>query len=338
MFQHREQEQQYHPREETGWWGSRAEKGLREREQPFHKEERGYGGFEQQRERGVGERFGGPVEKGGYDKFGLGKGVETLGVGNIMVTKNIEREGFTLSELMHVHVGLLITGQCYIKEHILMMLLGGGHTREEELGFNEVKAWHDNVTRKNLRVLYQLANQMQLPLPFQQPLEKREEIIKRCLSQVGPVLTPLEALAEVKIGAMHLAHFWTQSAMTSLNETASEIFQDCAKNVFNEIHHLKGALKKLDYCPMPIVTSFKTCDTGVVSHTEKRDAGGVGQMGIGQTGFGQHEYPRGSERSVGDRGIGERGIPSTSGIVDQRGTHSPVQGGGMGPSRQIPIR
>jgi hypothetical protein len=325
MF-HREQEQQYGPRHEETYWGSRAEKGL-----PTHDREKGYGGWEQQGGRGFERGFG---EQRGYEKLGggIGSGVKelgTAGVGN-MVTKNIERECFSLGELMHVNMGLIITGQCYIKEHILLLLLGGGHaTGSEAVGYNEVRSWHQNVTIKNLRALYHLADKMQLPLPFLEPLEQREQIIKKSLGQVGPVITSHEALTEIKLGAIHLAHCWVQATMTSFNENVRQIFQECASNVFTEFPHLKEALKKLEYCPVPFVKSFVACDTGVVSHTEKRDVGG---QGMGQQDFG-------SQRSV-DRGIGDRGIigSTTTGLQERSGVGSGVGGVGMGSSRSIPIR
>jgi hypothetical protein len=298
-----QQEQQFGSSRGADWWGSGSRGGVETQgpstfggdKERFH--ERGLGGRSTYDEQ---SRFG---QRGGVE--GISGGVGSKQGDLNWVTRDVTECRLNPSELMHINMGLIFEGHCYIKDHMLMLLLGGAHgTGPESVSTQSIKVlrdWHDNVTRKNLSILYDVAHKINLPLPFVEPLEQRERCMKRVFSQIGriePVLKDFEALLEVKLGAVNLTHFYVQCMLTATNERVKAAFKECLNNVCQNLDILKEALQNTRCVPVPIVKQFLAVDTGVTSHTSSKFEGG---RGIEQPTIG-----KGFESSYGQQRTGEQ--------------------------------
>jgi len=206
-------------------------------------------------------------------------------------------------ELSNIHIGLIMEGNCFIKETVLLLLVGSGKETLSDAA-HVLKQWHDQVTKKNLKLLSELAEGLKMPLPFMEPIEERESSIKRALGNIGsPVVKDCEALMELRIGGSHLCHFYTQATMTAHDPHIRSIFKEIADNVFHGVCQVKNALEKTAHVPLPIVKKFSVADFGVTSHTGKsQEFQGRGQ----REEYYERENPRGQRfEESSRRGVDE---------------------------------
>jgi hypothetical protein len=193
-------------------------------------------------------------ESGGQTYGGQRESGTQMGIGN-WVTKDLRVNDVSVADLTELHLLLLFAGECYIKEHILMKL------SEDRQGL--VKQWHQKVTINNLNQLCNLAQKWGVTLPCARPLEQREHEIKNRLQNVGPILTDVEVLKDLKCSACSLEQQLARAFFLSHNEDMKNTAQSLCHNACDQVSQLKQALcQQPDYFPVPIVKTI-VCKEGV---------------------------------------------------------------------------
>jgi len=193
-------------------------------------------------------------ESGGQTYGGQRESGTQMGIGN-WVTKDLRANDVSAADLTELHLLLLTAGECYIKEHILMKL------SEDRQGL--VKQWHQKVTINNLDQLCNLAQKWGLTLPCARPLEQREHEIKTRLQNVGPILTDVEVLKDLKCSACSLEQQLARAFFLSHNEDMKKTAQSLCHNACEQVTQLKQVLcQQPDYFPVPIVKTI-VCKEGV---------------------------------------------------------------------------
>jgi len=164
------------------------------------------------------------------------------------------------SEMNALHTALCIESQCYIKNHMLMLLSG------DRTGM--IRFWHDNVTKPNLDRLILLANACGLSMPWSKPLETREMELKSMLGTATGVLTDIEALAEIKLAAKSLGANYMCGFEAASTDDCRNLFALCNRSVLDNFPKLCDTMKMCDgFFPMPKCERVLTVDSGV--HTRK---------------------------------------------------------------------
>jgi len=232
----------------------------------------GYGGQQQQPSFGGKESFTGKEyftggqqglqsEQGFQSQQGMqqqGQGMQQQMTGKNIgqwVQKEIQSTEVSTSDLTHIHALLLISGECYIKEHVLMKLC------PDSTGV--LKSWHHNVTIKNLDALCQLSKSWGLTLPFHKTPEQREQEIKSKLPNVIPIFTDGEALKELKLGACLLEQHFAQAFFMSYNDQLKDVIKNLCGNLCDNVVHVKNALTNTqEFYPVPFVKTI-VCKEGV---------------------------------------------------------------------------
>lgn len=284
----------------------------------------------------------------GPEAFSGGAGIKGHQPEFNWVVKDVTSFNVNPSELMHVHMGLVLAGHCYIKEHLMLLLLGGSQGLGPESMISPackvIKQWHDNVTIQNLHILTDVAKKLQLPLPFVEPLEQREHSIKRVFQQIGriePVIKDYEALLDIKLGALNVTHYLLQCINMATCQVLKDAFKECFTNVCKNIDAVKDALHNTECVPLPIVKTFAVVDSGVTSHTGSvKDKGEWGYGQQSQTGS-----STGTSSGIGQRGLGERheGPQERTGGYEQerfgqqQRPFETQRDVGRGHTRQIPV-
>jgi len=193
-------------------------------------------------------------ESGGQTYGGQRESGTQMGIGN-WVTKDLRVNDVSVADLTELHLLLLTAGECYIKEHIWMKL------SEDRQGL--VKQWHQKVTINNLDQLCNLAQKWGMTLPCARPLEQREHEIKTRLQNVGPILTDVEVLKDLKCSACSLEQQLARAFFLSHNEDMKKIAKSLCSNVCDQVSQLKQTLcQQPDYFPVPIVKTI-VCKEGV---------------------------------------------------------------------------
>jgi len=164
------------------------------------------------------------------------------------------------SEMTALHMALCIESQCYVKNHMLMLLSG------DRTGM--IRFWHDNVTKPNLDRLILLANACGLSMPWSKPLETREMELKSMLGTVTGALTDIEALAEIKLAAKSLGANYMCGFESAGTEDCRNLFAMCNRSVLDNFPKLCDTMKMCDgFFPLPKCERVLTVDSGV--HTRK---------------------------------------------------------------------
>jgi len=84
--------------------------------------------------------------------------------------KQIDVKPITCAELEHVYQAAKITGLCYIKDNMLVLLTGDNAFLQK---------WHENVTRANLSKLAPLVKELGIGMPFPKDLDERVNELKK---------------------------------------------------------------------------------------------------------------------------------------------------------------
>jgi hypothetical protein len=194
--------------------------------------------------------FGTAQQQQGVGGQQQGFGGQQYGMGKSNIGQYVEK---TLSkqvcsnDLSNLHFLVMLTGDCYVKEHVLMRL-----TQNSEV----IQNWHKEVTIKNLDLLVNHYKKLGLNLPFCKTLESREQEIKSKLQQVIPVLTCGEAICSVKLRACILEQKLAETFFTSMDPELKSITQQCCENLCNNLSKLKEISHQCpEFYPAPFVRS-----------------------------------------------------------------------------------
>jgi hypothetical protein len=192
-------------------------------------------------------KIGGQREKFGMQgQYGTGQQVSQQ---SNWVKINLHKNDVAVTDLTVLHILLRLSGNCYLKEHILMKLCNDSN--------GMIREWHKNVTIKNLNVLEQIYKSWGLPLPFAESLEQREQQIKQSLSNVSKnVLTEGEAFSDLCASACLLEKEFACGAMTGVNEQLKQTCKQSCETLCGEYSKIKQQVKQTDeFFPPPIVSS-----------------------------------------------------------------------------------
>ncbi|HWG91149.1 MAG TPA: hypothetical protein VNZ52_09920 [Candidatus Thermoplasmatota archaeon] len=178
---------------------------------------------------------------------------------------------FSTAEVTHVLEAIRLEGQCYIKNHLLMMLSG------QDRGV--IREWHDNVTKVNLSKLQPIAKEMGIALPFPKPLEDRENEIKSKFQGAGPnmrgILTEGEAISEIKTAGVFLAEFYTTSMCLATHDRVRDAFRSGFENVADNLPRVLQGLQNTDnFYPPPIAKNVGLIAPKGVSQGRDNISGG----------------------------------------------------------------
>jgi len=164
---------------------------------------------------------------------------------------------FNLCEISAVYELLKLSGNCYIKEHVMCAL------NADKTGW--LKEWHTKVTIGNLNHLTAAAKEMGLTLPFPKPLEQRENEIKAHLGKCKEqVITDGEVFKELMNTGRQLENMLTNACLYACHEKLRNAF--CEMKKVTADHYIKTCeqLKSTDsFFPLPIVEKFTFINSGI---------------------------------------------------------------------------
>jgi len=217
------------------------------------------------------ERIGAWIEKlkktiSSSSKSSPGKGVQQETPGKRLIKVEIKGE-YTTSEITSLQLALVMEGRAFIKDSVMKYLVSGQS--------DVLNNWHENVTKKNLDHLYTIAHDAGVPLPFNEPLETREQQIAAKLKDVGGVLQESEMLVDLKFAAVYAALFYLRAALCASNKAIIPVYQALSSNVCNNMTQIKDALHKLGHrSELPLAKNVDAFDMGVAPvsvHVKRHD-------------------------------------------------------------------
>jgi len=159
---------------------------------------------------------------------------------------DIGKLNLSTAEIGILWEAMKITGQCIIKDNLLMML------SDDKSGV--IKKWHDNVTKTNYKRLLPFFKELGTGLPLPKDPEDRLQELKGQFKGVTPIMTPGEALNDLCVTAKFAQHLFDNGYLVACNDSVRQVFKELGQSVCDNFHMIHDGLKKTDsYFPPPIV-------------------------------------------------------------------------------------